>query len=225
VPGKAPLALVALPPAVPAFAADGAARFAAAPFHDCADPICFEASVDGRAPRTLALDTGDIDSAMPTDAAKAMIRQPGPVLRVAVGHRGPPSAVGAPFTIDGHPAHARIDTTHTGTTAVYDAPLGGPGLRKQGVPKLFDFTYGDIEMPASPARSLGFVGHRLPGASPTAYFAGSGKNPVHQPDGLFEATVGNPLFAHSAVTMDFHAVTLDARPADGPRAPFDLEAA
>ncbi len=69
-------------------------------------------------------------------------------------------------------------------------------------------------MLASTAGSLGFASRRLLGAYPTIYFAGHGRHPVHQPDDLFEANVGNPLFAHSVVTMDFHAVTLDVRLAE-----------
>jgi hypothetical protein len=30
---------------------------------------------------------------------------------------------------------------------------------------------------------------------------------------LFEATVGNALFAHSIVTLDFHSMTIDVKPA------------
>ncbi|MFK2877765.1 hypothetical protein [Rhodanobacter hydrolyticus] len=129
------------------------------------------------------------------------------------GHYGPPIVVGAPFTVDGHPVHAQIDTMYTGTMVVYDAALAGLDLHKQGTPKLFEFTDGGVEMLSSTAHNLGFADRRLLGANPTVYFVGSGKNPVHQPDGLFEATVGNPLFAHSVVTMDFHAMTLDVRPA------------
>jgi hypothetical protein len=282
-------------------AADQPPRFAAeVPFQDCDGLICFRASIDGGAPRTLALDTGDIDSLMLTGAAKAMGWQPKPVLRngkplpgfldggrhvlalgktrlaihfgvakpgdfgparmpadgtlaytafkgrilqidyphhllrisapiatgapvrhaagtlqlIAFGHYGPPILVGAPFTVDGHPIHAQIDTMYTGTMVVYDAALAGLGLHKQGSPTLFDFTDGGVEMLAATARSLGFGNHRLLGPNPVVYFAGAGKNPVHQPDGLFEATVGNPLFAHSVVTMDFHAMTLDVRPAE-----------
>ena len=139
---------------------------------------------------------------------------PGTLQLITFGHRGPPIVVGAPFTIDGHPVHAQIDTMYTGTMLVYDAALAGLSLRKQGRPRRFEFTDGGVEMLASTAGSLGFASRRLLGAYPTIYFAGHGKHPVHQPDGLFEATVGNPLFAHSVVTMDFHAMTLDVRPAE-----------
>jgi len=35
---------------------------------------------------------------------------------------------------------------------------------------------------------------------------------VHQPDGLFEATVGNALFVHSVVTLDFHTMKVSVQP-------------
>ena len=149
----------------------------------------------------------------PVASGSVPAHSPGTLQLIRFGHYGPPIVVGAPFTVDGHPVHAQIDTMYTGTMVVYDAALAGLGLHKQGTPKLFRFTDGGVEMLASTAHSLGFADHRLLGANPTVYFVGSGKNPVHQPDGLFEATVGNPLFAHSVVTMDFHAMTLDVRPA------------
>lgn len=286
--------------ATPHARAAGHPRFAAElPFRDCNGLICFQARIDGGAPRTLVLDTGDVASAMLAGPAKAQGWQPKPVLqagkpvpgildggrhrvslggtqldvhfavygpkafgphalpgdgalaytafkdrvlqidyphhrlrisapvtavaatdpaagtleRVTFGHRGPPIVVGAPFTVDGHAVHAQIDTMFTGTMLVYDAALDRLGLHRHGTPTRFDFTDGGVEMLAAPARSLGFGQHPLLGAGATMYFAGSGKPPVHQPDGLFEATVGNALFVHSVVTMDFHAMTLDVRPA------------
>jgi hypothetical protein len=41
---------------------------------------------------------------------------------------------------------------------------------------------------------------------------------VHQPDGLFEATVGNALFAHSVVTLDFHSMKVYIDPVPQPSA-------
>jgi hypothetical protein len=68
-------------------------------------------------------------------------------------------------------------------------------------------------MLATPGTRLSFNQQDLSGGSTKIYFVGAGKNPVHQPDGLFEATVGNALFAHSVVTLDFHAMSLDVQPA------------
>ena len=47
--------------------------------------------------------------------------------------------------------------------------------------------------------------------APRIYFVGEGKNPVHHPDKLFEATVGNALFKGHVVTLDFHTMTFDVK--------------
>jgi hypothetical protein len=130
---------------------------------------------------------------------------------ITFGEHGPPILVGSPFTVNGKSLRAQIDTCYTGTLLVYDAAVADLGLTKQGKPELFRYTDGGVNMLATPAQSLGF-GSRVIAKNPTLYFVGEGGNPVHQPDGLFEGTVGNALFAHSIVTMDFHAMTLDVRP-------------
>ncbi|MFS6568019.1 hypothetical protein, partial [Staphylococcus aureus] len=68
------------------------------------------------------------------------------------GRYGPPIVVGGPFTVDGHPVHAQIDTMYTGTMVVYDAALPRLALHKQGTPKLFQYTDGGVEMLASTTR-------------------------------------------------------------------------
>ncbi|GAA0715967.1 hypothetical protein [Dokdonella soli] len=271
------------------------------PFHECDGLICIEVALDGAKPRTLLLDTGNINSGLTTEAANALgwklepivqggktlpgmyrggvhgvalgkartdakflvldrsaygehappadgaiaytafkdrilqIDYPHHVLRISdvittpaktdtgpapgtlqlitFGEHGPPIVVGTPFTVDGKPVHAQIDTCYTGTLLVYDAAVDKLGLHKQGTPEFFGYTDGGVNMLATPAHSLGFGKRVIADKKPTLYFVGEGKEPVHQPDGLFEATVGNALFAHSVVTMDFHAMTLDVRPA------------
>jgi len=136
----------------------------------------------------------------------------GSLKQVTFGRHGPPVVVGAPFEVHGHTLRAQIDTMFTGTLLVYDAALGRLGLRKQGTPTFFGYTDGGVNLLAAPARPPGFAGRPLLGGRPPLYFVGTGANPVHQPDGLFEATAGNALFAHSVVTLDFHAMTLDVRP-------------
>lgn len=132
---------------------------------------------------------------------------------ITFGRKGPPIVVGMPFTVDGQPVHAQIDTMYTGTLLVYDAALAKLGLHKHGKPTRFDYTDGGVYMLAARAKSLGF-GDRTLSKAPTVYFVGKSKNSVHQPDGLFEATVENALFPNEVVTMDFHAMTLDVRPAE-----------
>ena len=138
---------------------------------------------------------------------------PGKLELITFGKKGPPIVVGSPFTVNGKPVHAQIDTAYTGTMLIYDDAVAKLGLDKGGTPKYFPDTDGGVNMLASTAASLGFDKSVLDDKKPTLYFVGEGKNPVHQPDGLFEATVGNALFAHSVVTLDFHSMTLDVQPA------------
>ncbi|MEO6689619.1 MAG: hypothetical protein ABIS07_09315 [Dokdonella sp.] len=130
---------------------------------------------------------------------------------ITFGEHGPPALVGSPFTMDGKTLRAQIDTCYTGTLLVYDAAVAALGLTKQGKPEFFRYTDGGVPMLAATAQRLG-LGPQIIAKSSTLYFVGDGKNPVHQPDGLFEGTVGNALFAHSVVTLDFHAMTLDVQP-------------
>jgi hypothetical protein len=268
-------------------------------FRDCGGLICFEASFDGGKPRTLVLDTGNVNSYVTAGAAQAMgwkidpivqdgkpipgisssgqhkvklggvelavkplvfdasaIGEGGPpgdgalaytafkdrVVRVdyphhlisvsdvittkaapdahagrmefvTFGKEGPPIVVGGPFTVNGKPLRAQIDSCYTGTLLVYDAALPKLGLAKSGAPKLFPYTDGGVNMLAGPAQRVGFAARDAVAQSSTVYFVGAGKNTVHQPDGLFEATVGNALFAHDVLVLDFHAMTVDVLPA------------
>lgn len=131
---------------------------------------------------------------------------------VGFGHKGPPIVVGSPFTVNGKPVRAQIDTCCTGTMLVYDDAIEKLGLAKRRTAQLFPYTDGGVNMLAGSTRSVGF-GNRVIAKDAMVYFVGAGRNPVHQPDGLFQATVGNALFAHSVVTMDFHAMTLEVKPA------------
>lgn len=133
---------------------------------------------------------------------------------VTFGERGPPVVVGSPFTVNGKTVRAQIDTVFTGTLLVYDAALDALGLKKEGPMELFKYTDGGVELFAGRSDSIGFGKRGLVGGAHTLYSVGAGKNPVHQPDGLIDATAGNALFAHCIVTLDFHAMTLDVRTAD-----------
>lgn len=279
------------PAAAPVFAAD-------IPFRDCDGLICMNLSLDGAAPRTLMLDTGNAHSTLITDVAndlswtlKPAVRDdkpvpgiylagehrvalgevhaaepffafdrkllgeyappvdgslsydffqdrileidyphhririsnviatplpdkppgPGSLRLITFGEHGPPVVVGSPFTVNGKNVRAQIDTVFTGTLLIYDDAVATLGLHKEGAPELFRYTDGGVNLLAARSDSIGFDKHGLVGGPHTLYFVGAGKNPVHQPDGMFDATVGNALFANSIVTLDFHAMTLDVR--------------
>ena len=128
---------------------------------------------------------------------------------------GPPIVTGGPFTINGQPLEAQIDTGYTGSMLIYTKAidrLGLSELSKQGVGELFPFTDGGVTMLAAKAQSEGFADTVIDASKPTVYFPTPG---VHEPDSPFEATVGNALFKNSIVTLDFHAMTLDVQPAAG----------
>ena len=133
---------------------------------------------------------------------------------IPFGDSGPPVVVGSPFRVEGKNVRAQIDTVFTGTLLVYDSALGVLGLTKEGAPELFRYTDGGVNLLAGRSGSIGFGKRSLASGAKSLYFVGDGPNPKHQPDGLFEATAGNALFAHSVVTLDFHAMTIDVRPAD-----------
>jgi hypothetical protein len=78
--------------------------------------------------------------------------------------------------------------------------------------KYFPYTDGGFNMNETAVRSVAFGSYVLARRPARVYFSATGKNPVHQPDGLFEATVGNALFAHSVVTLDFHSMKIYVQP-------------
>jgi hypothetical protein len=160
------------------------------------------------------LRISDVQGTSPSGASPGA----GSLQLITFGKKGPPIVVGGAFTLNGKSVHAQIDTCYTGTLLVYDAAIDDLGLRSllgKGKPEFFPDTDGGVTLLGAPVQSLGFADATLMKAPAKIYFSGQGKNPVHQPDGLFEATVGNALLSHSVVTMDFHSMTLDVRPDRG----------
>jgi len=134
---------------------------------------------------------------------------------ITFGKQGPPIVVGSGFSVNGKVVTAQIDTCYTGTLLVYTHAIGGLGLEqaaRQGKPKYFPYTDGGVNMNEAAAESVGFGSYVLSPRPALVYFPGENGNPVHQPDGLFEATVGNALFVHSVVTLDFHTMKVSVQP-------------
>jgi hypothetical protein len=97
---------------------------------------------------------------------------------------------------------------------VYDAAIDQLGMRAasaNGRPQSFPYTDGGVTLNAAPSGRITFAGSALASRTAVVYFPAAGRNPVHQPDGLFEATVGNALFAHSVVTLDFKSMSVYVR--------------
>jgi hypothetical protein len=98
------------------------------------------------------------------------------------------------------------------TAAAYTTGKPKEQAAGQGRPKYFPCTDGGANMNEAAAESVAFGPYVLASRPAIVYFPGMGGKPVHQPDGLFEATVGNALFAHSVVTLDFHSMRISVQP-------------
>jgi hypothetical protein len=134
---------------------------------------------------------------------------------ITFGKEGPPIVVGSGFMVNRKAVSAQIDTCYTGTLLVYTDAISGLGLEpaaKQGKPKYFPYTDGGVSMNEASAESVAFGSYVLSQRPALVYFPGQSGNPVHQPDGLFEATAGNALFVNSVVTLDFHSMKLSVQP-------------
>lgn len=134
---------------------------------------------------------------------------------ITFGKQGPPIVVGSGFSVNGKAVSAQIDTCYTGTVLVYTEAIRGLGLERtalQGKPQYFPYTDGGVNMNEAPVESVAFGSYVLAPRPAPVYFPGQSGNPVHQPDGLFEATVGNALFTHSVVTLDFHRMRISVEP-------------
>jgi len=60
-------------------------------------------------------------------------------------------------------------------------------------------------MKEAPVKSESFHGATLSGPAPLVYFPTAD---VHEPDGLFDATLGIELFYKAALTLNFHEMTV-----------------
>ena len=117
------------------------------------------------------------------------------------------------FKVNGKSVTAQLDTMFTGSLLVYTASLEKLGLReaaKTTARRKFLLTDGGVTMKSAPAESESFHGLVLGGANPKVYFPTEG---VHEPDGLFDATVGLELFRDAIVTLDFHNMNLSLQKA------------
>lgn len=125
---------------------------------------------------------------------------------IKFGENGPPIVVAQGFAINGHAVAAQIDTMFTGSMLIYSSAIEKTGLAMQAkasAVRTFAFTDGGVQMKQAPADSEMFHGLRF--GRGTVYFPTPG---VHEPDGLFEATVGLELLRGSVLTLDFHGMKL-----------------
>ena len=127
---------------------------------------------------------------------------------ITFGKDGPPIVVARGFEINGKKVSAQVDTMFTGSLLVYTDSIERLGLSSEAATKeteMFPLTDGGVAMKFAPAKAEAFHAIALGGANPKVYFPTAD---VHEPDGLFDATVGLALFQNTVLTLDFHSMTI-----------------
>jgi hypothetical protein len=130
---------------------------------------------------------------------------------IKFGKEGPPIVVADGFAINGHAVTAQVDTMYTGTLLVYTASVDKLQLTeaaKTSKSRDFPFTDGGVQMKEATADKEGFHDVALGPRIPLVYFP---TPDVHEPDGLFDATVGLELFYDAVLTLDFHDRTISVQ--------------
>jgi hypothetical protein len=133
---------------------------------------------------------------------------------ITFGKEGPPIVVADGFAINGVNVSAQVDTMYTGSLLAYTASiekLSLSGAAQTTDVRLFPLTDGGVNMKVAEAQQEGFDGIVLAKEGAKVYFP---TEAVHEPDGLFDATVGLELFRDAVLTLDFHDMTISvAKPA------------
>lgn len=127
---------------------------------------------------------------------------------ITFGKEGPPIVVADGFEINTQKVSAQIDTMYTGSVLVYTASiekLSLSGAASTTDTRMFPLTDGGVDMRVADASQEGFQGLILAREGAKVYFP---TEAVHEPDGLFDATVGLELFRDAILTLDFHDMTL-----------------
>lgn len=127
---------------------------------------------------------------------------------IQFGNDGSRIVVANGFEIDGKRVTAQVDTMYSGSLLVYTASIDKLQLveaAKTTKSRDFPFTDGGVQMKEAPAPKESFHGITLSGAVPLVYFP---TPDVHEPDGLFDATVGIDLFYKATLTLNFHDMTI-----------------
>lgn len=127
---------------------------------------------------------------------------------ITFGNDGPPIVVADGFEINGRKVTAQVDTMYTGSLLVYTKSidkLGFTEAAKTTKTRDFPLTDGGVKMKEAPSQKESFHGKTLGVADTAVYFP---TPDVHEPDGLFDATVGLELFYGATVTLNFHDMTI-----------------
>lgn len=127
---------------------------------------------------------------------------------ITFGKDGPPIVVANGFEINGRSVTAQVDTMYTGSLLVYTASVSKLQLAeaaKTTKSRDFPLTDGGVQMKEATTEKEGFHSLTLGPRIPLVYFP---TPDVHEPDGLFDATVGLEMFYNTVLTLNFHDMTI-----------------
>lgn len=119
------------------------------------------------------------------------------------GQGGPPIVVASGFRLNGQPISMQVDTLYEGTMLIYSTSIEKLKLRQEAATTRkhhFPFTDGGVDMLQAKATIESFGSKSLLASAPLYLPTPQ----VHQPDGMFDGTVGSALFQGHTVTLDFH---------------------
>ena len=146
-----------------------------------------------------------------SDILTGPVSIPGPrdsLSLIRFGRNGPPIVVAQGFELEGKPVSAQVDTMYTGSLLVYTASiekLSLSGAAQTTDVRLFPLTDGGVNMRVAEAQQESFNGLILAKDGAKVYFP---TETVHEPEGLFDATVGLELFHDAVLTLNFHDMTI-----------------
>jgi len=118
------------------------------------------------------------------------------------GKKGPPIVVTTGFSVNGQPITVQVDTLYSGSLLIYDASIDKLHLRAAASGakvRNFPFTDGGVDMIEGRAKKEAFEAEAGRADAPI-YFP---TPKVHQPDAMFDGTVGAETFQGRVVTLDF----------------------
>ncbi len=125
---------------------------------------------------------------------------------ITFGTRGPMIVVADGLALGSHALTAQIDTMFTGAVLVYGASIGKLGLERDAAApaEIFPFTDGGVKMQDGPRLALAYGGAPM-ASNAQVLFPMPG---VHEPDGLFDGTIGLAALRDHVVTLDFAHMTM-----------------
>jgi hypothetical protein len=155
--------------------------------------------------RLLTLDypARSVTLSAPLTAPAACPGNCGTLADITFGKQGPPILVATSgFSVNGKPISVQVDLMYSGSLVIYDASIDKLGFtdvaKSCSVKQHFAHTDGGVDMLQATATTQSFGKQVLLSNGPL-YFPLPG---VHQPDGLFDGTIGAAALGNSRLTLD-----------------------